>query len=474
MYYLFLFFQKINSATAPEPSTSAKCTQKHRKKLINTQSNSPKTEITIKSNKESKNMSGSSTKNMPISEVTPKLSKKSINVAVKISPKSTKTTSISDNVASSTSAKTPAKLKNPGNIPCMEVDQMLPSRPTRKASLKAVSNTVNLPITTNKMDRSKRPSATDVSPNTSNDTNNETLRTTRRNLKAQNVSLESTVKSTKTRISDNNAKEFSDKGSTLNVSKAVDVKTYSKSARKSLDIATEIASNSTKNTNKMHQETNAKTPKPTKRPSNTVMVHVPAKQLKPTESAIIIEVVDNNVSKKYPVTKEKAACSNHVKVKKELRSAEPCTILEPTVVPSKVEIIDCTSKDKTVEITIMNPALLNKCIDITVEDSLIAYDSMNTTIEESTISNESVVTMENSTFSSDTAINNSQPTEYYMVLSPVRMSDNVIKCGVCEKSVDETQWIEHISKEHDYIAWRDGEPPLVRKNIQHVRHIRYT
>ncbi|CAH0726598.1 unnamed protein product, partial [Brenthis ino] len=35
-----------------------------------------------------------------------------------------------------------------------------------------------------------------------------------------------------------------------------------------------------------------------------------------------------------------------------------------------------------------------------------------------------------------------------------------IKCGVCQRTVEGCLWIEHICKEHYYLAWEDGEPPL--------------
>ncbi|PZC74681.1 hypothetical protein B5X24_HaOG207350 [Helicoverpa armigera] len=36
----------------------------------------------------------------------------------------------------------------------------------------------------------------------------------------------------------------------------------------------------------------------------------------------------------------------------------------------------------------------------------------------------------------------------------------VVKCGVCSQEVPILDWIKHIGKEHDYLAWRDGSTPL--------------
>lgn len=34
-------------------------------------------------------------------------------------------------------------------------------------------------------------------------------------------------------------------------------------------------------------------------------------------------------------------------------------------------------------------------------------------------------------------------------------------CGVCKTQVPKSLWIEHIAKEHNYIAWKDGDKVLV-------------
>lgn len=39
---------------------------------------------------------------------------------------------------------------------------------------------------------------------------------------------------------------------------------------------------------------------------------------------------------------------------------------------------------------------------------------------------------------------------------------STVKCGVCEQDVADSDWIEHISKNHNYLAWQEGETPLVR------------
>lgn len=39
--------------------------------------------------------------------------------------------------------------------------------------------------------------------------------------------------------------------------------------------------------------------------------------------------------------------------------------------------------------------------------------------------------------------------------------DYTIQCGVCDEEMSHTMWIEHIGKEHTYLAWKKGEEPLV-------------
>lgn len=36
-----------------------------------------------------------------------------------------------------------------------------------------------------------------------------------------------------------------------------------------------------------------------------------------------------------------------------------------------------------------------------------------------------------------------------------------VVCAVCSCNVKESEWIEHIAKEHNYLAWKEGEEPLV-------------
>ncbi|KAJ0181740.1 hypothetical protein K1T71_002462 [Dendrolimus kikuchii] len=36
----------------------------------------------------------------------------------------------------------------------------------------------------------------------------------------------------------------------------------------------------------------------------------------------------------------------------------------------------------------------------------------------------------------------------------------MVKCGVCGQEVDSAGWINHIQNEHNYVAWKDCEPPL--------------
>lgn len=37
----------------------------------------------------------------------------------------------------------------------------------------------------------------------------------------------------------------------------------------------------------------------------------------------------------------------------------------------------------------------------------------------------------------------------------------VVVCAVCSCSVKVSEWMEHLAKEHNYLAWKEGEEPLV-------------
>lgn len=45
--------------------------------------------------------------------------------------------------------------------------------------------------------------------------------------------------------------------------------------------------------------------------------------------------------------------------------------------------------------------------------------------------------------------------------SPNNSVDNAMKCGVCGLVKEELEWLDHIEKEHNYLAWKFGEPPIV-------------
>lgn len=49
------------------------------------------------------------------------------------------------------------------------------------------------------------------------------------------------------------------------------------------------------------------------------------------------------------------------------------------------------------------------------------------------------------------------------VLEPTSLSKKTlnVKCGVCLQEVTSSSWFDHISKEHNYLAWMDGTPSIV-------------
>lgn len=43
----------------------------------------------------------------------------------------------------------------------------------------------------------------------------------------------------------------------------------------------------------------------------------------------------------------------------------------------------------------------------------------------------------------------------------VNQKNTSVRCGVCKLKLIEAEWIEHIFKEHDYLAWQEGQPEIV-------------
>ncbi|XP_050361975.1 uncharacterized protein LOC126781177 [Nymphalis io] len=53
--------------------------------------------------------------------------------------------------------------------------------------------------------------------------------------------------------------------------------------------------------------------------------------------------------------------------------------------------------------------------------------------------------------------------------------EKIVKCGVCQKELEQKYWIKHIQKEHAYIAWKEGQTALDLENhleiLQHLNDI---
>ncbi|KPJ03795.1 hypothetical protein RR46_00525 [Papilio xuthus] len=44
-----------------------------------------------------------------------------------------------------------------------------------------------------------------------------------------------------------------------------------------------------------------------------------------------------------------------------------------------------------------------------------------------------------------------------------------VRCGVCKQEVEGEEWINHIQKEHDYMATIEGIPPLILDDEQEIQ-----
>ncbi|KAH9645178.1 hypothetical protein HF086_005723 [Spodoptera exigua] len=62
-----------------------------------------------------------------------------------------------------------------------------------------------------------------------------------------------------------------------------------------------------------------------------------------------------------------------------------------------------------------------------------------------------------------------QSTDGWYEVSIVEEETKIIKCGVCSEEVTIVDWINHISKEHHYLAWKDGCTPVNLQNESAVK-----
>lgn len=41
------------------------------------------------------------------------------------------------------------------------------------------------------------------------------------------------------------------------------------------------------------------------------------------------------------------------------------------------------------------------------------------------------------------------------------VESKTVQCGVCKQDMPTLKWMEHIAKEHNYLAWQEGDTPVV-------------
>ena len=42
-----------------------------------------------------------------------------------------------------------------------------------------------------------------------------------------------------------------------------------------------------------------------------------------------------------------------------------------------------------------------------------------------------------------------------------KIKEETLTCGVCAEKIETEKWIDHIEGKHEYLAWAEGQPPLV-------------
>lgn len=56
-------------------------------------------------------------------------------------------------------------------------------------------------------------------------------------------------------------------------------------------------------------------------------------------------------------------------------------------------------------------------------------------------------------------VNNSNPRNNG--LNSSAFEDTIEQCGVCKEKVNSNKWLDHIEQKHEYLAWKEGQKPLV-------------
>lgn len=46
-------------------------------------------------------------------------------------------------------------------------------------------------------------------------------------------------------------------------------------------------------------------------------------------------------------------------------------------------------------------------------------------------------------------------------INNIVLEDTIEQCGVCKEKVKSDKWMDHIERKHEYLAWKEGQEPLV-------------
>lgn len=116
------------------------------------------------------------------------------------------------------------------------------------------------------------------------------------------------------------------------------------------------------------------------------------------------------------------------------------------------------SKSNIVSIEVPPLHLPHKTFDVEIE---IPVQNTNTATADDNVTSETNTKVAQSSKKSFTSENTNTPQAVEEFAKSIK-KEILPQCGVCKQQVDESLWIEHIATEHDYLAWREDEAPLVR------------
>lgn len=444
------------SIDVPSKVTEIKDTTKSTRRSIDVASkaidikHNPKAEVKdIKSSRSSIKVDVTTKSNMTIEgESSSKKTKNSIGVAGHLNP----TQNAAEVSSKSNNVDTTSKLKTSIDVP---------KKPTRKSDDKVTQKSIDEGVPQKPMTKSKDNEVTTefievfISQTPSKEHENVETALTTRKLKEINIFLPSSSRKTKNiKLQPKPTKKSKD-----DAAKLANVETTPKSIRISTDVSTNAIQSGDSNKTK-------------REPSNAEMSSNITRDRVPKETKEVFTPTPTKETKHVIIPSksiEKSGASSSTSKRKSIDVAKgETTLIEKDIYPKsrrKSNILsNVTSKSpqKTVCVEIDIPAQCEKTATTdndTASGSKSNSQGISADASLSSISGNDITHPSSNQNSFTTSEDSSKSQEIFVVSIKKEI---LPKCGVCNQEVEDSQWLEHIAKEHDYLAWREDETPLVR------------